>query len=153
MNELHATFVLEILGRPKAHIEEAIALLIEKLGKENGVKIKSKNIHEAMIVKDTEDLFTTFAELEIEFKSIEIYLMSLFAYMPSHVEIVEPERISLSNAYFNDVGNMLLQRLHNYDAITKKTMMDREILLQKIKELSPEEFKRLTTPQKEKHHK
>ena len=151
MNELKANFVLEILGRPKEHIEGAIASLIEKLGKENGIKVKESKVHEAMAVQDAEDLFTTFAELEVEFKSIENYLVALFAYMPSHVEIIEPEKISLTNTYFNDIGNMLLQRLHNYDAITKKTIVDRELLIQKLKEVAPEELNKMLTPQKASH--
>ena len=70
--------------------------------------------------------------------------------MPSNIEIISPEKLILTNFDLNDVGHTLVQRLHNYDAIVKKISFERQILLDKIKELSPETYKELTSPPDEK---
>ncbi|MFH1425715.1 MAG: hypothetical protein ABIG28_03265 [archaeon] len=146
MEKIHAMLLLEILGRPKEHVTKALEGLVEKLANEKGVNILNKEIHEPIPAKDSKSLFTTFAEIEMEFEKIENYLLVLFSYMPSNVEIIRPEKFTLTNTQLNEVGNTLVQRLHNYDAITKKALTDREIILKILQQAAPEEFKKLTTP-------
>src|SRR3989344_5327945 len=118
--EIKADLVLEILGRPAEHIKNALISLVEKLGTEKGVKINDKKIHEPTQIKEANDLYTTFAEVSVELDSLENYFGIIFAYMPSHIEIISPSEFTLSNAHFNELGNKLIARLHEYDAIAKK---------------------------------
>ena len=141
MEKLQVQLILEILGRPKEHLKTALETLINKIDSEKGVKIIDKTIHEPVPVKDTQDLFTSFAELTAELDSIGNYFGILFAYMPSNIELINPERIELDNAELNALANQLVRRLHNYDAITKKMIADREVLLRKLAEAAPELFK------------
>ncbi len=134
------TIVLEILGRPKEHILEALNTLIERIGSEKGVKILNKRINEPIEVKDSKDLFTTFAELDLEVDSLVQYFGILFAYMPAHIEIIKPEKLSLSNFDLNEIGNRLAQRLHDYDAITKNSMLERDAIMRKLYEVAPHLF-------------
>ena len=66
--------------------------------------------------------------------------------MPAHTEIIQPEKLPLSNTDLNELANTVLVRLHNYDAVTKKVLNERLFLIEKIKEEAPELFKKLTTP-------
>lgn len=150
MGEIRAHLVIEILGRPKEHLAEALTTLVTRLGAEKGVKIVNKELHEPIPAQDSKDLFTTFAEIEVEFDSVENYFGIIFGYMPAHIEIVKPEKISLQNTHLNELGNNLLQRLHNYDAITKKSIVEREFILNELKKEAPEAFKRLTTKEEQK---
>ena len=146
MEKLHASLILEILGRPIENVKEAIQNIVAKMSSEKGVKILNKNYHEPIPVEGSEDLFTTFAEVEIEFDAIENYLGILFAYMPSNIDVINPERINITNVNLNDLGNRVVQRLHEYDAITKNSIVERDIVLEKLKEFVPEVYKELTTP-------
>ncbi len=141
--EIKADLVLEILGRPAEHIKNALISLVEKLGTEKGVKINDKKIHEPTQIKEANDLYTTFAEVSVELDSLENYFGIIFAYMPSHIEIISPTKIELSNADFNELGNKLLARLHDYDALTKKFVHERNFLVNKLKEVAPQLFKKI----------
>ena len=147
MEKFQVNIVLEILGRPPEHVKEALNALITRLGTEKGVRIIDKEIHEPIPAQNSKNLFTTFAEITLEIDSLYSYLGVLFAYMPSHIEIISPEKITLSNIDLNDLGNKLIQRLHDYDAITKKALYDIQILTKKLQEVAPHLFKQ--APQQE----
>ena len=127
--------------------------VLGRIAAEKGVKILDKKINEPVPVKDSEDLFTTFAELTLEIDSLMQYFGILFAYMPSHIEITKPEKIILSNFDLNEAGNRLAQRLHDYDSITKNALMQKDALMKKLYEVAPHLFKNeednKQTPKKE----
>jgi hypothetical protein len=150
MTKLQVIMVLEILGKPKDHVREALSTLVTKLGSEKGVKIINKTIHEPVEAKNSKDLFTSFIELEASFESIQDLFRIMFSYMPSHMEIISPDKISFSNVEFSEFGNVLLQRLHNYDAITKKVLVDKDILLKKLYGIAPHLFKKSSKTQQSK---
>jgi hypothetical protein len=129
------------MGRPPEHIKEALNALIGKLGLEKGVKVLESKMHEPALVKDTKDIYTAFAEISIEFDSLTYYFGVLFAYMPAHIEIISPENLQLSNFELNDLGNKLLLRLHDYDALTKNFLYEKKFLTRKLYELAPHLFK------------
>ncbi len=137
--KIEAHLILEILGRPAQHIKDALNGLLKKLGSEKGIKIISKDVHEPVPVKDS-DLFTSFADVTVELDSMQQYFGIMFSYMPAHIEIVYPENFSLANFQFNELGNRLLSRLHEYDAITKKVIFERNILVDKLKQAAPHLF-------------
>ncbi|MDO8459745.1 MAG: hypothetical protein Q7S74_01415 [Nanoarchaeota archaeon] len=145
MEKLQVALVIEILGRPPEHVKEAINTIVVKLGSEKGVKILNKKYHDPIPVEGTKDLFTTFVEIEAELDSLDNYYGIIFAYMPAHIEIIKPENFSLSNGNLTETGNRLLQRLHDYDSITKTIVTERDILLKKLMEVAPHLFKQ---PQK-----
>src|SRR3989344_4914675 len=124
---IQAMMILEILGKPKDHVLESLKALVDKLGTEKGIKILNKDVHDPINVQDSKEIFTTFAEVEIQFETLEHYVSVMFGYMPSNVQIISPENLSLSNLYLNDVGNKIIQRLHNYDAFTKKVLYENQL--------------------------
>lgn len=142
MEKIQANMILEILGRPKENVVTALGTIIDNLSKEKGTLIKEKTLHEPAPVKDSKDLFTTFAELAIEFDSLSDYYHIMFAYMPSNIEIVYPEKITVKNDELTSIGNKLIQRLHDYDAVVKNTLMEKEILVKKLYEIAPHLFKK-----------
>jgi len=142
MKPLEVNIIIEILGRPKEHIKTAIEQLIERLGKEPGVKLTEKTVHEPKEVENQKDLFTTFAEISLELGSLTSFFGILFAYMPAHVEIISPEKIEIKNTELNELGNKLIARLHDYDAITKKVIVERNIAVNELKKYAPDLFKK-----------
>ncbi len=144
-DKINAMMILEILGKPKEYVLESLTAVVEKLSTEKGVKIIGKTIHEPLNVKNSKELFTTFAEIDIEFESLEHYIYIMFGYMPSNIQIISPENLSLSNSFLNELGNKIIQKLHNYDAITKKVLYEHQQIMEKIKSVSPDLYKRLTS--------
>ncbi|MCU0641972.1 MAG: hypothetical protein MUF61_00100 [archaeon] len=144
--EIQAVMVLEILGRPAEHIKSALSELVSKLSSEKGIKVIDKVVHEPVAVKDSEDIYTTFAEVTIEFESMNSYFGIIFAYMPAHIEIISPSSFSLTNVQFNELGNKLLARLHDYDAIAKRIIAERNFAIGKLREVAPQLFKNAPQP-------
>ena len=147
--KLRANLIIEILGRPAEHVKESLNTIIVKLGSENGTKLINKTYHDPVPAKDSKTLFSAFAEAEVEFDSIDHYFLTLFSYMPSHIEIIYPEKFTMTNNDLNTLGNHILQRIHNYDSIAKNLVAERTIILQQIQKEAPEVFKKLVQPPKQ----
>lgn len=135
-----ANFIIEILGRPPEHIIEALKDIIDKAGKEKGVKMINHKIHEPKELKENSDdvqskLYTSFVEVEAEFESLENLLNISFNYMPSNFEIISPEEIVLKNERITEIITAINLRLHKYDEIAKKMVMDNKILESRLKEI------------------
>jgi len=114
---MHISFIVEILGRPADFIVEQMSKVIERLENENNVDILDKRIHEP---KPREGgLFTTFAEIDARVAGIQEIARIIFNYMPSHIEVIEPQETKLKNFELTDFLNDLIARLHKYDEIAK----------------------------------
>ena len=148
--KITAILILDIIGRPPEHLIESLKNIIEDMGKEKGVVIKSKEIKEPVLMKDQKKFYTTFAEIELETDDMIYLAILMFKYMPANIEIISPEIIALSNNGFNDILNELVRRLHGYDEIARVIQMEKRVLLEKIKELGGDVSDiKLQTSQKE----
>lgn len=136
MKGIQVQLVIEIMGRPADNVKQALAAIITKLENEKGITILERTFHEPLPLKDT-DLFTAFVDVLVEADSLENYFYLLFAYMPSHSEIIYPEAITLDNARMNQFANQLIQKLHNYDSLAKNMLVERDIFFKKVQELAP----------------
>jgi len=114
-----AAMIIEVLGRPKEHLIETLEDLSRQVGEEKGIKIIQKKINEPTLVKDQKDLFTSFAEIEFEVDEPLLLAILMFKYMPSHIEVVEPEKFVLTNVELSDILNELTRRLHRYEELVK----------------------------------
>ena len=141
MEKISASLILEILGRPKENVSAALQTVMEKLSQEKGVKILNKTLHEPMPVEKS-DLFTSFAEVDVELDSIMAYLVVIFGHMPSNIQITEPEKITFNNIELNEIGNAIVQRLHHYDAVAKNVVVERNMYAKKLREVAPYLFKK-----------
>lgn len=133
--EIEAIMILEVLGKPKEHLAEALGELIDKIGNEKGVFLISKKIHEPKLVKDQKDLYTTYAEVEIKVEKSILLASLMFKYMPSNIDIISPENITLTNNDFADILSEVTRRLHSYDEIARVIQMEKQMLEKKVKEL------------------
>ena len=141
--KIHASFILEILGRPSEHIIESMKGIIKKLDEEKGIKIIESKIHPPKKIEDAnqkeknEDLalYTTFAEIEAEIDDINSLLILAFNYMPSNIEIISPENFLIKNGDISGILTNTILRLHRYDEIAKRLTIDKKILEDKLKEI------------------
>ncbi len=134
--KINAILMLEILGRPAEHVKDTLNDIVKKLGEERDVLIIEKKIAEPKKVENKEvkgELFSSFAEVEIK-TNLQTLMMIIYGYMPSHIEIIEPENVTMRNSEMNLFFNELMRRLHQYDELAKGVMIERQILAQQIKD-------------------
>ncbi|MEK6885779.1 MAG: hypothetical protein AABX17_02330 [Nanoarchaeota archaeon] len=144
--KIKARVMFEMIGRPKEHLKKAMADLIEVIGKEKVIVILNKKIHEPkQIEKEVKEknkyqgeMFSTFAEVEMEFEQIITLFGLCFRYLPSHVEIIYPENFNVDNLEIGSIANEIINRIHHYDSIAKTMLMQNSILSKRVEELIAE---------------
>lgn len=132
MVALKAKLIIEILGRPVEHLEKTLADLVEKMGAEKGVSLLRKEINKPKKVEKAENLWTAFADVELSFESLPVFMNTVITYMPAHIEVYEPDMFKMNAFEMNDFVNFVVSKLHNYDALAKRMMGEREILISKL---------------------
>lgn len=143
--KIKAALIFEILGRPADYIQESLSKLIDSFNQLPGIKVTKKEVHEAKPVEKEEarDMFTSFAEVEMEAEKIESLLAVIFNAYPAHIEIIEPDECKLKNFEISTLLTDLIRKLHQYDEVARGLAIERNILMKQMEELrnSSEESK------------
>lgn len=134
-NKISVLFTIEVIGRPKEHLTETLEDINNKISEEKGVSVMNKKIHEPVELKDKKEMYTTFTELELEVSDTLTLQSLLFKYMPSHIELLSPEKITLTNANLNLLFNDLVMKLHRYDEVVRILQIEKAVLEQKLKSI------------------
>jgi hypothetical protein len=149
------TTILEILGKPKEHVEKTIKEYVQKLKEEDNYMVISEKFSDT---KEKDKMFTTFVELEMVAKGMEPLVDFCFTYMPSSLDISKPEKFNLPNNFISGMMNDLQAKLHNVDMVAKKLRTENDflkvnlnraiknyiIIIIKMKERQFDEISRLT---------
>ena len=116
--------VIEVLGKPKEHVEKAMQDYIGNLKKDERFVIIREDFAE--LKKQEDEMWATFTELEMDVKEIKDVVSFCFEYMPSTIEIIEPDKITLTDQDFSDFFNDLQARLHQVDMVAKQVKLESE---------------------------
>ena len=119
-----ARCILDILGAPKDYIEKELKRHVDKL-KGEGLKVVLEKYEPA---QPQDKLFSTFAELQIEFKDAQQLLDFCFDSMPSSVEIVSPEKIMIDLHDLTSLLNDFQAKLHHTDLMLKGIEAQKQLL-------------------------
>jgi len=114
---IHFTTIIEVLGKPKEHVEQTIKVYVQKIKQNKNIKILKEDYSK---VKKVEELFSIFVELEVLAKDSTELLFFCFDYMPSSIEVIEPEEIKYKKGDFSAFLNDLQARLHTIDMALKQ---------------------------------
>ena len=120
--------IIELAGFPKEHVEEKIKNIAEQLDKSPGFKVINKEIAET---KQVEKMWSTFIEAELEFKDIKTLFSFNFTFLPSSIEVLEPEKIELDTNEFSDIINTLQAKLHEYTTVLNRLAIENKVLKKK----------------------
>ncbi len=101
---VRAIMILDIIGRPPEHLIENLESLIKEIDSEKGVKVVMKDIKKPTPVKEHKDIYTTFAEVEVEverkwLEEFHLYLFPLEEPMPEKLGHVLSRAIALSDSW------------------------------------------------------
>lgn len=117
--------IIEVLGKPKEHVENAIKDYIEHIKEDSELVILNEDYSE---IKEQGKLWSKFVELELVIKGTKKLIAFCFEYMPSSLEILKPENLILTNAELANFLNDLQARLHSVDMVVKKLKTENDFL-------------------------
>ncbi len=120
--------IIEVAGRPAEHLKKALEDHVEKLNNLKGVSLISKEFVEPKLIEDEKQIFTCHSEVEVEVETLFRLTELIFDFMPSSVEVLEPETVKLSAQESTMFLNDLSGRLHKYDEIVKVAQMKNQQL-------------------------
>jgi hypothetical protein len=145
--KIKAAIIIEMMGRPPEHLSSTMDKLLEIMGQEKNIAITNKKIHElkkvehkdekGKIIEIPEDrqLYSTFAEIDLEADHAMDLMALCFKYLPSHIEIIEPQDFTMNNFDLSSIFNEIATKMHYYDAIAKAALTNNQILTNKLKAL------------------
>lgn len=114
---LQVRVIFEMLGKPKEHIEETIKKYVDKIKTDINIEVYKEHYGEA---KEQEDnLWSTFAEIEMLVKSMDKLTWLCVNFMPASIEIIEPEKKLYTNRELGLWINDVLSRLHEISMMTR----------------------------------
>lgn len=118
--------ILEVLGKPKEHVEKTIKVLVEKVKEDPEISILNEKYAE--IRSEAKTMFSTYVELEMIIKGITTLTGFCFDFMPSSIEIEKPEQLTVKNIDISNIFNDMQAKLHNVDMVAKTLKVERDIL-------------------------
>ncbi|HLC88853.1 MAG TPA: hypothetical protein VJG49_02340 [Candidatus Nanoarchaeia archaeon] len=125
--ELLFRAVIEILGRPKEHVEKTIQDYLEQLKRDKNYQIISEEVAEAK-KQEKEEMWVIFAELEVRTDKVDNIIGFCFEYMPSMVELIEPSKLELKDTTISNFLNDLQARLHHVGIVAKQLKSENDFL-------------------------
>ncbi len=122
---VHCRIIIEIIGKPKEHVESTIKGYIDRI--KNNFDVLSADFAEIKELKD-QKLFATFVELEMLIHGLPSIVNFCFDYMPSSIEIIEPKTISLEGIELSRLMNDMQSNLHSLDNAIKQLKSENSFL-------------------------
>ena len=123
---IRCSAILEVLGKPKEHVEKTIKILVEKVKENQDNSVLNEKFAE--IKSEGKTMFSTFVELELVFKGIGPLSGFCFDFMPSSIDIEKPEQLIVKNRDISNIFNDLQSKLHTVDMVAKTLRAERDFL-------------------------
>ena len=109
--------IIEVLGKPKEHVEKAISDYVEHIKQDSELVVLNEDYSE---MKEQGKLWSKFVELDLVIKGTQKLIGFCFEYMPSSIEVVKPEHLTMTNPELSNFLNDLQARLHSVDMVVKQ---------------------------------
>ncbi len=126
---VRAIMIVEMAGRPARHLTESLEKHISILNEVKDITVHSIRVSKPREIKredmseggmSKEDImFTAFAEADFECDNFGRLSETMFDFMPSSVEVIEPSKIGINTTEATSLLNNISGRLHRYDEIAK----------------------------------
>lgn len=111
--------IVEIAGRPPEHIKEILSKHVGVMNNIRDLKVHSIQVHEPKKIEGSNDVFTCFAEVDFDAPTFGRLGETVFDFMPSSIEVLEPSRVSMDLPEATALLNSISGKLHRYDEIAK----------------------------------
>ena len=121
--------IIEVLGKPKEHVDNAIKEYIEHIKEDSELVVLNEEYSES---KEQGNLWSKFVEMEIVIKGTKKLISFCFEYMPSSIEVLKPEHLIMTNPQLSNFLNDLQARLHSVDMAVKQQKAENDFLRQNM---------------------
>lgn len=123
---IHAKIIVELLGKPKEHVEETLKNYIKRIKANPNLTVLNEDYADAK--EREEEMWSTFVELEMLLKDLITLMNFCFDYMPSSVDIIAPSELKLNERHMTHFLNDLQGRLHDVDMRLKQANSENSFL-------------------------
>ena len=131
---IHSNVIFEVIGNPKEYVEKAIREYVESLEKDEDIDVVSKDIEDAE-KQEEQNVWSTFAEVELLVKNLEKFTWLCMNFMPSSIEIMDPEKHLFQAADLTNWLNDLLAKLHEIGSVSQQVGQQNKLMLKNINAL------------------
>jgi hypothetical protein len=128
-----AIIIVEMMGKPAEHLKKALEEHANNLKSKKNVEVKSLKVNDPKDIENSNGMFSCFAEIEFEVKTLKELFDVIFDYMPSSVEIAEPKNVSMGLEEATALMNNLAGRLHRYDEVARTAKFRLDHMMQQLK--------------------
>jgi len=118
--------VVEVLGKPKEHVDSTLKGYLQKLKENSRYEVLKEDLAELKQHEESE-LWMAFAELEIKTAGVTEIIDFCFDYMPSLIEIIEPEELQLDSLAASSFLNDMQAKLHGVDMLAKQMKIENQL--------------------------
>jgi hypothetical protein len=126
--------IIEVAGFPEEHIEKSLQVVSDKIDKEKSMIVLESTLHKPS--KVSEKVFSAFMEMEFLSDSLAQIMGMVYDYLPSSIEIIEPEDpISDDPQAVTMILNDLLARLHRYNQMIHALKAENVVLKREYQKL------------------
>jgi hypothetical protein len=129
---IYARLIFEIFGKPKENVDTAIKLLVENLKEKEDLKIIVEKYFDA---EEKENMWSNFVELELLSKNMDSFLGLIVDFLPSSIEILEPEKVNINSNEIAGVLNDLTVKLTHMSNEYQKSSLESAFLKKKLNTL------------------
>ena len=133
--KIRAVMIIEIAGRPPEHIKDALKAHVGVMKTMKGVDYLSERFSDAKMVDQEKEIYSCFAEIEVEVETFLRLTELMFDFLPSSIEVLEPENIKFNSQQATMFLSDLCGRLHKYDEIAKIAQMKNNQLMQHLQKI------------------
>ncbi len=130
---IRAVMIVEMAGRPAEHVKETLTKHVNVLTKFKDIKVYKIGISEPKEIENSKGVFTCFAEVEFETETFARLSDTVFDFMPSSVEVLEPSKITFNLQEAASLLNNISGRMHRYDEAARLAQFQVKQLLDKLK--------------------
>jgi hypothetical protein len=123
--EISVKAIIEVVGKPKDHVENSLKLVLDSIKKDKGIKPVQMKVFRP---KKLDDYFSAFAEVDLKFDEPDILIGFCFDYLPSSIEIISPESLTINSVDMAGLLNDLLSKLHNVNMAVSRYKMENDLL-------------------------
>jgi hypothetical protein len=107
---VRALITFEVVGKPKKHIEQALAEYIDNIKKDERIIMLKEEREDA--IEHEDGMFSTFSECEMLAKGLETFTWLCINFSPASIEILEPEELRIEERELTNWLNDLLSMVH-----------------------------------------
>jgi hypothetical protein len=126
--------IVEMAGMPAEHVKETLTKHVNVLTKFKDINVYNIAVSEPKQLENSEGIFTCFAEVEFDTENFGRLSDTVFDFMPSSIEILEPSKITFNLQEAASILNNISGRMHRYDEVARYAQVKMNEMAKQIQE-------------------